>query len=295
MKVVVVLFCFLNIIFAQNPIKVLINPGHGGKDHGALASSSKYQDEKDLNLAIALQVEKYLKEYAPTIQVVLTRRTDVFHSLDEIVAISNKEQPDLFVSIHINSNENQNVKGVSIHVHNPDFKTSLNFASTIEADLRTRAKRPSRGVKTKHDRHHNLQILQQTKMPAVLIECGFITNKGEERYLNSNYGQTILASSIYRGIKKFVKKEYPTRFLEQSKPEVKYHIQLLSAKNKQNLKEYPFNKIKKEIYHKELNSSVYKFVYFCGYFNSTKEANSYLEWIKKNTSFKDAFVTKVQT
>lgn len=282
-------------IFAQGPVKVLINPGHGGKDHGTLASSKKYDDEKDLNLKIALQVKAYLNEYAPNIEVHMTRSTDVFHSLNEIVAIANKINPDFFISIHINSNEKPDVKGVAIHVHNPKFKTSVNLAQVIEADLKNRARRPSRGVKNKFDRHHNLQILQQTKMPAVLVECGFITNKSEEIYLNSEYGQTILASSIYRGIKNFAKKEFPVKYAYQPKVQEKYAIQLLSAKNEQNLKSYPFNKFDKDVYHKYYERSSYKYVYYCGDFDNKEEASKYLNWVRDNTTFKDAFITKINS
>lgn len=91
---------------------VVIDAGHGGKDSGALGKKSK---EKDIVLAIALKTGKYIKKYLPDVKVVYTRTTDVFIPLDERADIANKNQADLFISIHANSNPNIHAFGTETY------------------------------------------------------------------------------------------------------------------------------------------------------------------------------------
>ena len=86
----------------------------------------------------------------------------------------------------------------------------MNYSSkNFNKEFESRARRKSRGIKTTTDRHHNLQVLYETNMPSVLVECGFLSNKSEENYLNSSYGQEILASAIFRAILSMIYFEYP--------------------------------------------------------------------------------------
>ncbi len=275
--------------YAQQ-ITVCINAGHGGKDPGKLSSSKKYLDEKDLNLKISTLVANYIDSLIPGVKVIQTRKTDVFHSLNDIVYIANSNNADFLISIHVNSSEKSNVKGTSVHVHNSSSIKGVRLATYINRDLNTRARRSSRGVKTKEDRSHNLQILQQTKMPAVLVECGFITNKQDEQFLNTTHGQEIIASSIYRGFKAFLLNEYPNRLI----PNI-YKIQLASSYTKISKNYYYFNKLTTQV--EEIDhgkKEKFRFVYYTGNFFSKKEAIEYLSEVRKIEGFKDAYVVSLE-
>ena len=233
---------------------VVIDPGHGGKDPGAIGAISY---EKDIVLNISLLVGKYLEENVDSIRVIYTRTTDVYPELYRRAEIANENKADLFISIHVNSTANKNSKasGTSSHVlglhrANESFEVakrensvilleddyttrykgfdpnseesyiifsfmanfydnqSVLIAQKIQDQFRDRAHRKDRGVE-----RQGLLVLAQTSMPGVLIETGFITNPDEEKYLNSTYGQEIIASAIYRAIK-----DYKT-YIESLEPE----------------------------------------------------------------------------
>jgi len=99
----------------MNIRKIVIDPGHGGKDHGA--SCSKHRREKDINLAIAKKLGKKLRREMG-VKIVYTRTKDVFVSLKRRVEIANASGADLFISIHANANENKKVKGVETYYLN---------------------------------------------------------------------------------------------------------------------------------------------------------------------------------
>jgi len=82
---------------------VVIDPGHGGKDSGNLGTKTKKKTEKDISLDVALQLGAYIKKNHPDVNVIYTRDTDVFVTLNDRVSIANKAQADLFISVHCNS------------------------------------------------------------------------------------------------------------------------------------------------------------------------------------------------
>ncbi len=92
---------------------VVIDAGHGGKDPGAIGRHAK---EKDITLAIALKVGYYIKRCCPDVKVIYTRTTDVFVPLYKRAEIANKNNADLFISIHVNSSPNHRVQGTSTYV-----------------------------------------------------------------------------------------------------------------------------------------------------------------------------------
>lgn len=93
--------------------RIVIDAGHGGKDPGALGSYSK---EKDITLAVALQVGKYIEENLPGVEVIYTRKSDVFLELKERSNIANRNRADLFISIHCNAAANKSVYGTETFV-----------------------------------------------------------------------------------------------------------------------------------------------------------------------------------
>lgn len=93
--------------------RVVIDAGHGGKDPGAIGAISK---EKDIALAVALQVGKYIQENLPGVEVIYTRKTDVFLELKERSNIANRNKADLFISIHCNAATNRTAYGTETFV-----------------------------------------------------------------------------------------------------------------------------------------------------------------------------------
>src|SRR5690606_626509 len=112
-------------------------------------------------------------------------------------------------SIHINGSPDEGVYGTETLIHNYDAKTSYKWGKMIENQFRKREQRKSRGVKTKEDLGHSLQLLKFTKIPTIIVECGFITNTIEAQYLSSVYGQEIIASAIFRGTREFFQFKHP--------------------------------------------------------------------------------------
>jgi len=120
---------------------VVLDAGHGGKDPGAVG---KFSQEKDLNLALALEVGKMLKKLYPDVNVVYTRSTDVFIPLQTRADIANKNDADLFISIHTNASENKASKGVETFIlgnekaeKNLDVAMRENAVMKLESDYKT--------------------------------------------------------------------------------------------------------------------------------------------------------------
>ncbi len=94
---------------------VVLDPGHGGKDAGAVSADKKTM-EKSINLDVALKLEKLIQERAPELKVVLTRRTDVFIPLGDRAVIANNANANLFISLHVNACPRSGPSGYSVHV-----------------------------------------------------------------------------------------------------------------------------------------------------------------------------------
>ncbi|WP_375563236.1 N-acetylmuramoyl-L-alanine amidase [Bernardetia sp. OM2101] len=183
---------------------VVIDAGHGGYDVGNECSDlQRFKQEKDLVLPVALQLGGYLENLLENVKVVYTRKDDIFVSLEDRAKIANDASADLFISIHANHNPIKSIYGAQVHIHNHDIKFSKIFAKKLMKQLSERAKRKVLKLQTTADRGHNLFVLQNTKMPAILVELGFMSNGSEEVYLNSEYGQTILASAIFRAVREY--------------------------------------------------------------------------------------------
>jgi len=128
-------------LMADKPYTLVLDAGHGGKDPGAVGKFSK---EKDLNLQLVLAVGKLISEQYPDVKVVYTRSTDVFIPLQTRADIANKNNADLFISIHTNASENRNSKGVETFIlgtekaeKNLDVAMRENAVMKLEADYKT--------------------------------------------------------------------------------------------------------------------------------------------------------------
>lgn len=190
----------------KKPFIILVDAGHGGKDPGMLSSNTKkFGHEKHIALSIALKLGTYLQNRLEGVKVIYTRKTNVFVSLEERAQIANKENVNLVLSIHCNSHPDKSIRGTQVHIQDRKFTNSYRLSKKINKELKERALRPNRGIQTLNDRKHNLYVLQYTKMPAILIETGFLSNSKEEKYLNSEHGQSILASAIFRAVRSYIK------------------------------------------------------------------------------------------
>ncbi len=282
--------------FANQSITILIDPGHGGKVPGHLPLTDTLMQEKDIALEIALKVGGYLTYNLSNVDVLYTRKTDVYPTLDQRVEQANNNGVDYMLSIHVNGSPNAAVYGTETHIHNYNAKSSFKWAKLIESQFKSRAGRRSRGVKTAADIGHSLQILKHTKMPTVLVECGFITNKSEGNYLNSAYGQEIIASAIFRATREFVKSKHPS--IDFSPPqdvtdqpdEPHYKVQIMASIDQIDTGIEEFTKLDYDVERVFVeSSSMYKYKYYVGPFTTKKEAKRAQKSVQSN-GYKDAFV-----
>ncbi len=289
----------------NNTITLVIDPGHGGNDPGHLPNNINLLQEKDLNLKIAKYFGGYVEKYLQNVKVVYTRTSDVYPSLDDRVYKANSINADYFISIHCNGNERSSVRGTETHVHSMDLKKSVTLAKEIEQQFSKRAGRKSRGVKDKADLQHSLQVLKHTNMTSVLVECGFVTNDSEAAFLNSTYGQEIIASAIFRAFRSTIESQHngiafrkPTATSSTSSnpattasAEKTYAIQIASSKSPIDPKKDPqMRRLDLAVIRKELNtSSAYKYIYLAGSFDSKEAAKQALGSVQ-SSGFKDAII-----
>ena len=289
-------FCLASLGFAQDKnISILIDPGHGGEDPGHLPVDDGIRDEKELALEIALKVGNYLTYNLSHVEVLYTRTEDVKVSLDERVDMANNKNVDYMMSIHINGSNNTSVTGTESHIHNYDSKVSHIWAKAIEKQFKSRAGRRSRGVKTAADLGHSLQILKYTKMPTILVECGFITNSTEANYLNSVYGQEIIASAIFRGTREFLQDQHPDIDFSPPKDEpiieeAHWKVQIMASIDSLALDIPEFKKLEYGVERKFIEtSSIYKYKYYVGPFTEKKKAKQAQKHVQEK-GFPDAFL-----
>jgi len=152
--------------------KIVIDPGHGGIDDGATSVSKKVK-EKEMNLAVAKKLETMLKAKGAT--VIMTRTGDTTVSLDNRVRVAIQAQADAFISIHHNTYPSPKMDGtMTFYYHARDIR----LAQTVQSALiRTT------GLTDRNARYGNLYVLRENKVPAILVELGFISNPQEEQKL----------------------------------------------------------------------------------------------------------------
>ena len=168
-------------------MNIIIDPGHGGKDFGAVG---EFSCEKDINLKLAKLIEFLLEHLG--YEVKLTRDKNCLPIWAERVE-SSKE--DLFISIHCNGAPNKSAQGIETFYYVGSKQGRL-LAQSIHRSLVKVTNSVDRLVKDNND----LYVLKKTKCPAVLVEVGFITNSYEEKLLNSADYQLKIALAVVQGI-----------------------------------------------------------------------------------------------
>ncbi|MBI5026540.1 MAG: N-acetylmuramoyl-L-alanine amidase [Nitrospirae bacterium] len=219
--------------------RVVIDPGHGGKDAGAIGPRGLY--EKDVVLDVAKKLKKILTE-KHKIEVILTRDRDIFIPLEERTAIANSQKADLFISIHANANPRRDVRGIETYLLNwTNDKEAMRVAArenaisiekmqrvqndlqVILSDLardnkRDESMRLAHNVQTsiintlKSDyqkivdngvKHALFYVLVGAQMPSILVEISFISNREEEKRLSSALYRKKIAEAIAGGIHEY--------------------------------------------------------------------------------------------
>jgi N-acetylmuramoyl-L-alanine amidase len=288
-------------------VTVLIDPGHGGTDPGHESVNKEHMPEKDLNLIIAKKFGGYLEEKLSNVKVLYTRTDDTYPSLDSRVEMANSKNVDYFISIHCNGSPNTSIHGTESHVHSMSSKKSVKLAKEFEKEFGGKAGRKSRGVKDSDDREHTLQVLKFTEMTSVLVECGFLTNVAEANYLNTEYGQDILASALFRGLRSFLKAEHPTISFtgtEAAPPKTNsttassgtttnssYTVQIMSSQEALETTLPAFKKLDKPVVREQIAETGYKYRYTVGTFATKEAAETYKNEVRKK-GFPDAIVVQ---
>ncbi len=168
---------------------VVIDAGHGGFDRGGIPGQRVAESQMTLDVALRLRSVLQASGY----RVVMTRSTDVFVPLGTRVAIANQYRNGIFVCIHFNSATRRGANGIETYFYSGQ---SLPLASAIHYYVAGGAPSPNRGV-----RRRGYFVLRRTTIPAILVECGFLTNPYEASYVQSAPYRQKLAEEIARGVR----------------------------------------------------------------------------------------------
>lgn len=178
---------------------IVVDAGHGGSDTGARSPDKKVH-EKALALSIAQKLADALAKEGAT--VLMTRKTDVFIPLKERPEIANRNGADLFVSVHINSNENQNSSSGGITFYHAKDPVSNLLAECVQGAIARVSGLPSLGAWSDSRIYKTgFAVLRYAKMPAILIEMGFINHRTDRAKMTTEKFQSDVASAIVKGIK----------------------------------------------------------------------------------------------
>src|SRR5436189_644729 len=173
---------------ASSSTAVVLDAGHGGFDRGGIPGQRI--PEKEMTLDVAQRLKTLLA--ASSYRVVMTRDSDVFVSLGGRVAIANSYPNAIFVCIHFNSAKRMGAGGIETYFYSRD---SLPLASAVHYFVAGGAPSSNRGV-----RRRGYYVLRKTNIPAVLVECGFLTNPTEAAYAQTASYRQKLAEEIAAGV-----------------------------------------------------------------------------------------------
>jgi N-acetylmuramoyl-L-alanine amidase len=215
--------------------KIVLDPGHGGKDPGAIGVAGVA--EKDIVLSVAKKLARKLKAELG-VQVVLTRNDDRFVALEDRTAMANSEDADLFISLHVNASPNAEARGIETYyldnttdeaairlaarengtsrrtisdlqfilsdmTQNMKLEDSITLAHRLQGALVGGMAKVIGDVKDLGVKKALFYVLVGARMPSVLVEMFFITNRGEARVMSQETYQDALVESLFEGIQKF--------------------------------------------------------------------------------------------
>ena len=249
-----------NIQAEEGTFTVVIDPGHGGRDPGAIGKRGK---EKNINLSVALKLGNLIQNNCKDVRIVYTRKNDTFVTLDKRAQIANNAKADLFISIHTNSvAKGRTVRGTETYtlgLHRTDdnlevakkensviliesnyeqryagfnpnssesyiifeFLQDKNMEKSVE--LATLIQKQFKTTAKRIDKgvhQAGFLVLRETSMPGVLVELGYISTPDEEKYLLTEAGTDALAQSIFKAFK---------TYKSQTNPNIKVNKQPVST------------------------------------------------------------------
>ncbi|MCM3669951.1 SH3 domain-containing protein [Mesobacillus maritimus] len=172
---------------------IVIDPGHGGNDSGTIGARGTY--EKDLTIKTARLLANKLR--AAGAEVIMTRNTDTYVSLDSRTTTSHYHNADAFISLHYDSIDDRSVRGMTTY-----YYYGKDLASAVHKGAINQTKMNDRGV-----RYGNYHVIRENQQKAALIELGYLSNPAEETLVNSDYYQQAVAEGIYEGLARFFKME----------------------------------------------------------------------------------------
>lgn len=182
---------------------IVIDPGHGGQDSGCHSPDHRVL-EKNLTLLIGKDLADDLAEAGAT--VIMTRKTDVFIPLKERPAIANRNNADMFISIHINSNVSVNSRsGTTTYYHGHNEMSEL-LAQCVEHEISRVSGIPALGAASDFSVYHNsgFAVLRYSKMPAILVETGFLNCDLDRSKMCTTDFQSTVARAIVRGLRVYL-------------------------------------------------------------------------------------------
>jgi len=183
---------------------IVLDAGHGGWDPGKTGTGGK--NEKELNLAVVEKLAEYLETGGA--EVILTRTSDTAlgdgkqADMAERRRIANESNAHIFVSIHQNAFPSAEAKGAQVFYHRDSEKGKL-LAESVQENLKSRVDGSNHRQAKENESYY---ILRTTEIPAVIVECGFLSNGEEEKLLNDENYQEKLAWAIYCGILDYFEK-----------------------------------------------------------------------------------------
>ena len=202
---------FLNTSAEDEKITVVIDPGHGGRDGGAVGEDGTL--EKELNLAVALKLKAVLE--SADIRVIMTRETDIelaspdssHKKADDLKArlqLARDQQNAIFISIHMNKFPVEKYRGLQVYYseNNPE---SLTLAQTVQDTVQDSLQNTSdRKVKPAGD---SIYLMKNLEIPAILVECGFLSNEAERELLKDEDYQKKLALCFSAALLTYISSE----------------------------------------------------------------------------------------
>lgn len=180
--------------------KILIDPGHGGKDPGTL--SDPLCTEKALNLMTAKLLQEQLQKLG--YHATLTRSDDTFIPLKDRAEMANSKKADLFISVHFNHSKNHQAQGVEVFYFKEGPEKRMRASKMLAQQVIQRVIKHT-GAQNRGVKQGNFAVIRETQMPAILIEGGFLSNEKERAKIENPQYRHFLTWAIACGIDAYIK------------------------------------------------------------------------------------------